>query len=243
MQLPGCPGSPPAIFANPAPARCCAYIVPGKEKGADDGILAPVRAGDREEGDVRMGHVKKARFIGILAGGFLVAGGTGVAMAQGGISANLALSGTVMTLTVDELVGDSSSLFVGAEKVGDGESGVSKLRFGDATGTDVCLSAPLGNVPGVGEATFKLLVPGQNFGAENLLVGAKDIHGALTMYNPQIGIDANQVDERAPGGSWGLAATRMVVQQQVLQVTSVAADSLTIAGAKINVVTGDDGGC
>ncbi|MEJ5919355.1 MULTISPECIES: DUF6230 family protein [unclassified Corynebacterium] len=164
-------------------------------------------------------------------------------MAQGGISANLALSGTVMTLTVDELVGDKSSLFVGAEKAGDGEAGVSKLRFGEAQGTNVCLSAPLGNVPGVGEATFKLEVPGQNFGAENLLVGAKDINGALTMTNPQIGIDANQVDERAPGGSWGLTATQMIVQDQQLKVTSVAADSLTIAGAKINVETGSNGGC
>ncbi|WP_295627572.1 DUF6230 family protein [uncultured Corynebacterium sp.] len=190
-----------------------------------------------------MGHVKKARFVGILAGAFVVAGGTGVAMAQGGISANLSLSGTVMTLTVDELIGDSSSLFVGAEKEGDGETGVSKLRFGDAVGTDVCLSAPLGDLPGIGEATFKLTVPGENFAAENLLVGAKDINGALTLEKPQIGIDASQVDERAPGGSWGLVATRMIVRQQVLEVTSVAADSLTIAGAEIKVATGANGGC
>ncbi len=190
-----------------------------------------------------MGHVKKARFIGILAGGLIVSAGTGVAMAQGGISANLALSGTVMKMTVDDLVGDQSSLFVGPEKVGEGQAGVSKLRFGDASGTNVCMSAPLGEIPGVGNATFKLVVPGKNFAADNLLIGATDINGALTLYKPQIGIDAHQVDGRANPGSWGLAATQMVVQDQKLLATSVAADSLTIAGAKITIETGENGGC
>lgn len=196
-----------------------------------------------QEGGEFMGYVKKARFAGIFSAGLLLAGGTGVAMAQNGLSANLALSGTVMTLTVDELVGDSSSLFVGAEKAGESNQGVSKLRFGKASGTDVCLSAPLKNIPGVGEATFKLLVPGKSLSADNLLVGAKDINGAITMKHPQIGIDANQVDSRAGQGAWGLAATQMIVQKQQLHVTSLAADSLTISGAKITVESGANHGC
>ncbi|KAA9227324.1 DUF6230 family protein [Corynebacterium sp. MSK151] len=190
-----------------------------------------------------MGYVKKARFAGILSVGLFVAGGTGVAMAQNGLSANLALSGTVMTLTVDELVGDSSSLFVGAEKAGESEKGVSKLRFGKASGTDVCLSAPIKNIPGVGEATFKLLVPGKSLSADNLLVGAKDINGAITMSHPQIGIDASQADSRAGRGTWGLVATQMIVRNQRLQVTSLAADSLTISGAKVTVESGEGHGC
>lgn len=190
-----------------------------------------------------MGHLRKLRFASILAGGLVVAGGTGVAMAQGGISANLALSGTVFDMTVTEMTGDSASLFVGTEKVDDGNDGVSKLKFTDAVATDVCMSAPLGNIPGFGPATFKLETPGENFRATNLLLGAKAIEGGLTLNSPQIGIDANQVDSRAPQGDWGIYSDQMIVQNQQIKATSVAADQITIAGAKIGVHRGEDSGC
>ena len=190
-----------------------------------------------------MGHLRKLRFASILAGGLVVAGGTGVAMAQGGISANLALSGTVFDMTVTKLVGDSSSLFVGAEKVGDGNEGVSKIKFSEAVGTDVCMSAPLGSIPGLGPATFKLETPGESFRATNLLIGAKSVDGGLTLNSPQIGVDANQVDSRAAQGSWGLAAAQMIVENQKIEATSVAADQITIAGAKIAIHRGEDSGC
>lgn len=190
-----------------------------------------------------MGHVKKLRFAAIMAGGLIAAGGTGVAMAQGGVSANLALSGTIFDMSVTEMSGDTASLFVGSEKAGDGTAGVSKLKFGDATARDVCMSTYVGDIPGFGPATFLMMVDGENFSAQNLLIGAKTINGAITMERPQIGIDASTVDGRAGGGDWGLAATRMIVSDQRLQATSVAADSLSIAGAKISIVSGADGGC
>lgn len=190
-----------------------------------------------------MAHMRKLRFASILAGGIIVAGGTGVAMAQGGISANLALSGTVMDMTVGSMTGDTTSLFVGAEQANDESTGVSNLKFVGASASDVCLSVPIPNIPGLGDATFKLEVPGQNFSAENLLLGAKSVDGDLTMNSAQIGIDANQVDSRAAQGSWGLFTDQLLVNDAKIEATSLAADQLSVAGAKINVLRGSDSGC
>ena len=67
--------------------------------------------------------------------------------------------------------------------------------------------------------------------------------GDIAMSHPQIGIDANQVDNRAKSGSWGLAASQMVVDKQQILATSVAADQLKVSGSQINVKKGDQGGC
>lgn len=190
-----------------------------------------------------MGHMRKLRFASILAGGIIVAGGTGVAMAQGGISANLALSGTVMDMTVGSMTGDTTSLFVGSEEADGGATGVSNLKFVGATASDVCLSVPIPNIPGLGEAVFKLQVPGQNFSAKNLLLGAKSVDGDLTMNSAQIGVDANQVDSRAAQGSWGLFTNQLLVNDTRIEATSLAADQLSVAGAQINVLRGSDSGC
>ena len=191
-----------------------------------------------------MGHLRKLRFAGILGVSLLVTSGVGVAMAEGGIAANLALSGTVFKMRVGKMVGDEASLFVGGEKVLDNEEGVTKLRFNKARVTDLCMEAPMGNIPGVGDASFVMRVDGENFSADNLLLGAQKLTGDITMHNPQIGIDAHQVDDRAPDNAWGLTATQMVVANQDIFATSVAADQLTIAGSKIDIVRkGKDGGC
>lgn len=190
-----------------------------------------------------MGHIRRGRFAAIIAAGLLVSGGMGVAMAQGGIAANLAMSGTVFDMRVNHMVGDSSSLYVGPEKVNKGDEGVSKLRFGKAKVRDLCLSVPVGNIPGYGKANFVMKVPGDNFSADNLLMGATKLTGDIAMSHPQIGIDPNQVDNRAKSGSWGLAASQMVVDKQQILATSVAADQLKVSGSQINVKKGDQGGC
>ena len=165
-------------------------------------------------------------------------------MAEGGIAANLALSGTVFKMRVGKMVGDEASLFVGGEKVQGNEEGVTKLRFSKAEVTDLCMEAPMGNIPGVGPASFVMRVDGENFSADNLLLGAQKLTGDITMMNPQIGIDAHQADGRAPDNAWGLTATQMVVANQEILATSVAADQLTIAGSNIQIVRkGKDGGC
>ena len=57
-----------------------------------------------------MGHTRKLRFTSILGVGLLATAGMGVAVAQGGVSAHLALSGTIFNMHVAELDGKGLSL-------------------------------------------------------------------------------------------------------------------------------------
>ncbi|MGP9724484.1 DUF6230 family protein [Corynebacterium sp. AOP40-9SA-29] len=189
-----------------------------------------------------MGHIKGKRFAGVMAVGLLATAGVGVAMAQGGISANLALSNTIFNQEVSNLDASGVAIFGGTDSQHDGDTGVARLVFDDATITDMCMTAPL-NLPGLGEKRFQMLVPGENTTAEHLVLGAPGLVGGLTLNNAQIGVDASQLDDEAPAGSWGLAADSLTGWDQVIKATSISADKLTAAGAKVGVVSVDEAEC
>lgn len=81
-----------------------------------------------------MGHIKGKRFAGILAVGLLATGGMGVAVAQGGISANLALSNTIFSQTVAGLDGEGVAIFVGNDKLEGGDVAALELVVTDEDG-------------------------------------------------------------------------------------------------------------
>lgn len=189
-----------------------------------------------------MGHIRRLRFAGIMAVGLLTAGGMGVAMAQGGIAANLALSNTIFTQQVGGLEGKGFTLFVDKESMESGDIAVSRLRISDATVTDMCMSAPI-KVPGVGDKKFQMFVPGAGTTATNLVIGAKDMAGSLTLTKPQIGVDAQQLSDQAQPGSFGLTSQTVEAVNQTIHASSIAADKLTAAGGQISIVDGDGGEC
>ncbi|WP_229718344.1 DUF6230 family protein [Corynebacterium pelargi] len=178
--------------------------------------------------------------------GFVAAGGAGVAMAQGGLSANLALSGTIFKVTIGDADGQDFSLFVDRETLGQegNTEPVSRLRFGTVTASDLCVSAKLPDIPGVGNVSFKLESAGQNsVDGENLVVGARVLQGDLTLSNPQLGVDTSQRNPDAPPNSWGLVSDDIDVQARNIDATSVAANTLTVRNATVTVERGSDNVC
>lgn len=193
-----------------------------------------------------MGRVNTWKAATAMAVGCLMAAGTGTAMAQGGLSANLALSGTIFKVTIGDVVGQGFSLFVDSENMGEEAPAepVSRLKFDAATASNLCVSANLAEVPGVGPVSFKLLSEGENsVDADGLLVGAKVLQGDLTLANPQLGVDASQANPDAPAGSWGLVSDGINVQARNIEATSVAANTLTVRNVTVTVERGHENAC
>lgn len=189
-----------------------------------------------------MGHIRKVRFTAIMAGGVLAAAGMGVAMAQGGISANLALSNTIFSMSVSNLDAKGMNLFVDNEEIRDGKTGVTRLRLEEATISDLCMSMSV-KVPGLGDRKFQMITEGPSTTASNLVIGAKNLDGSLTMIKPQIGVDAKQLSDKAEPGASAIVSEGLLAQGQKIKATSVAADRLTAAGAKITIEEVDKGAC
>ena len=189
-----------------------------------------------------MGHIKGKRFAAVMGVGLLATAGVGVAMAQGGLTANLALSNVIFNQKVAGLDGSGVSIFGGVDNLEGDDTAVAKLKFEDATVTDLCMAAPL-SLPGLGDKKFQMLVPGNNFTADNLVIGAPGLNGGMTLTNPQIGVDASQLDDSAEPGSWGISADAIHAFDQEIKATSIAADSLTAAGSKVSVVNADESEC
>lgn len=189
-----------------------------------------------------MGHTRKLRFAGILGVGLLASGGMGVAMAEGGISANLALSNTIFNMDVGGLDADGFSLFVDSDDLANGTETISRIKMTKARVSDVCMTAPV-KLPGIGDKKFQMLVPGQNMEADNMVIGATDLGGGMTLVKPQIGIDASQVNDKAASGAWGIGAEGLQSDGQVMRATSLSADRLSAAGSKITLENPDDAQC
>ncbi|KQB86687.1 DUF6230 family protein [Corynebacterium lowii] len=189
-----------------------------------------------------MGHIRKIRFTAIMAGSALVTAGVGVAMAQGGISANLALSNTIFSMQVSDMEAQGMSLFVDNEEIRDGQTGVTRLKLEQAAISDLCMSMPI-KVPGLGERKFQMIAGGPSTTASNLVIGAKELDGALTMVNPQIGVDAKQLSDKAEPGASAIVAQGLMAQGQKIRATSVSADKLTASGSKITIEEADKGVC
>lgn len=191
-----------------------------------------------------MGRINRTK-AGIAAVVSLIAvGGTGVAMAQGGISANLAVSGTIFKISMDNLNGNDFNLFVDGDEVGDEQIPVSRLTFGQAEVSGLCLSANLPDIPGIGSATFAMKASGDGaVDADNLVVGATSILGDLSLSDPQIGADVNQVNPEAPPSTWGIAAPDVTVSAQDIQASSVGASTLNARGVSVDVAKGDEDVC
>ena len=144
--------------------------------------------------------------MGLIAG-FAAFGVTGFAVAQGGLTANLALSGTFFNVNMRHLEGEAFSLFVDSDKKGEEDVPTARLKMEHAVASDLCLYVTT-DLPAVGEATLALKAKGDNsVEATDLLVGASDIEGSLVMEDANVGIDARQLSTTADPGTWGLYGT------------------------------------
>lgn len=192
-----------------------------------------------------MGHTRARRLAAALAVGLIGAGGAGVAMAQGGLNAGLALSGTLFKVTMGNANGTNFSLFVDSDALGDqGDIPVSRLHFGEVTASNLCLSAKLGDIPGVGDVSFKLTADGEDtVHGNNLVVGAKVLQGDLTLQRPTLGADVSQRNPAAPPGSWGLVTDHINVQARNIDATSLASDDLTVQNVSVTIERGDNNVC
>lgn len=189
-----------------------------------------------------MGHTRKLRFAAIAGAGLVVLAGEGVAMAQNGVSAGIALSNVIFTQRVGGIEADNFDLFVDREEMQNGDLAVSRLKLKEATITDLCMSAPI-KLPGLGDRRFQMTVEGPNTTATNLLIGAKELTGTMTMTNPQIGVDARQLSNKAEPGAFGITMTQLEATDQLIYATSISADKLSAAGGKIAVVKEGESAC
>ena len=127
-----------------------------------------------------MGRISIPKFATALAAGLAAFGVTGFAVAQGGLTANIALSGTFFKVNMSHLEGEGLSIFVDRDKMGEETIPAARLKFEHAVASNLCLSANLPDVPGIGETTFALRANGDDsVEVENLLVGATDIKLSL----------------------------------------------------------------
>lgn len=189
-----------------------------------------------------MGHTRKLRFGAIFGAGLLAVAAEGVAMAQNGVTAGLALSNVIFTQQVGSIQAENFDLFVDREAMENGDVAVSRLKLEHATITDLCMSAPI-KLPGLGDRRFQMTVDGPNTTAENLLIGAKEMNGTMTMTHPQIGVDAQTLSDKAEPGSFGITMTELEAKDQLIYATSISADKLTAAGGQIAVVKEGESAC
>ena len=103
-----------------------------------------------------MGRINKTKAGVALLAGLVGFGATGVAVAQGGLTANLALSGTFFKISMTHLEGEGLSIFTDGEQMAEEAVPVARVKFEHAYASNLCLSAALPDVPLVGESTFTL---------------------------------------------------------------------------------------
>lgn len=193
-----------------------------------------------------MGRINPWKTSIALAVGLVASAGAGVALAQGGISANLALSGTLFDIAIGDVQGKDFNLFVDKENMGEGkkEEAVARLTFDTAKASDLCISAKVGNVPTIGPITFTLKSPGQNtVDAKNLVVGAKDLDADLAMDDVVLGADINKANPAAPSGAWGLVTKSTSIQAEHITATSVSASKLSVKNLQAGVKEGEHNDC
>ena len=90
-----------------------------------------------------MGRINGKKAAAALTVSMLAFGVTGVAVAQGGLTANLALSGTFFKVSMTHLEGEDFSLFMDSEDMSGDNIPVARLKFGHAVASNLCLSATL----------------------------------------------------------------------------------------------------
>ncbi|OFT85511.1 DUF6230 family protein [Corynebacterium sp. HMSC29G08] len=191
-----------------------------------------------------MGRINGVKLAAALGTSLLAFGATGVAVAQGGLTANLALSGTFFTVSMTHLTGEDFALFMDSEDMAGDNIPVARLRFGHALASNLCLSATLPSIPGVGEGTLQLIAAGDgSVEVTDLLVGASDIEGSLNLTDAAVGIDASQVIPSANVGAWGLHSNGVTLSAEKIRATAVGAKKLSAKGVTVSVKKGRENAC
>ena len=197
-----------------------------------------------QKGQTVMGKTNITKAAVALTAGLAAFGVTGFAVAQGGLTANLALSGSFFKITMGHLDGEGFSLFVDDDQKGEEHLPVARIKLDHATVSDLCLSVTVPTVPGVGEATLALKAEGEgSTESDSLLVGATDVDGSLVMQDVNVGIDANQLSDTADPGAWGLYSKQVSLKADDVKATSVGAQRLSAKNVGVTVRRGSDNGC
>ena len=197
-----------------------------------------------QKGQTTMGKTNITKAAVALTAGLAAFGVTGFAVAQGGLTANLALSGSFFKITMGHLDGEGFSLFVDDDQKGEEHLPVARIKLDHAKVSDLCLSVTDPKVPGVGEATLALKAEGEgSTESDSLLVGATDVDGSLVMQDVNVGIDANQLSDTADPGAWGLYSKQVSLKADDVKATSVGAQRLSAKNVGVTVRRGSDNGC
>lgn len=190
-----------------------------------------------------MGRISVPKAAAGLVAGFAAFGVAGFAVAQGGLTANLALSGTFFNVNMRHLEGEGFSLFIDSDKKGEEEVPTARLKLEHAVASDLCLYVTT-DLPAVGESTLALKAKGDNsVEATDLLVGASDIEGSLVMQDANVGIDARQLSDAADPGTWGLYSKQVSLTADDVRATSIGAKTLSAQNVGVSVERGRDNAC
>lgn len=188
-----------------------------------------------------MGRISVPKAAAGRIAGFTACGVTGFAVAQGGLTANLALSGTFFNVNMRHLEGEGFSLFVDSDKKGEEDVPTARLKMEHAVASDLCLYV---TTDLLGETTLALKAKGDNsVEATDLLVGASDIEGSLVMQDANVGIDAHQLSETADPGTWGLYSKQVSLTADDVRATSLGAKTLSAKNVGVSVRRGHDNVC
>lgn len=184
-----------------------------------------------------MGYTRRGRFVALSAVGLLISGAVGVATAQNGI--NISTGSALATAKLEGLRANSAEIIPAHGPFGDNQSPSAMVRLGDATIANACVLLSTIDVPIIGEVTLVGHLAGEGgLKAQNLVIDATDISGALTLEGAQIGTGLTSPDERTNSG--GIAVVGNVLDSPTLEVNvlGLTADKLTTGGIRLEAQRG-----
>lgn len=179
-----------------------------------------------------MGYTRRGRFVVLSLAGLLLSGAAGVATAQNGI--NISTGSALATAQLEGLRANSAEIVPAHGPFGDDQTPSVMVRLGDATIANACVLLSTIDVPIIGEVTMVGHLAGEGgMKAQNLVIDAKDISGALTLDGAKIGAGISQPSDRTSTG--GLAVVGNVLDSPDLEVSvlGLTADKLTTGGIRL----------
>lgn len=184
-----------------------------------------------------MGYMRRGRFIALSVAGLFVAGVAGVATAQNGI--NISTGSALARANLEGFRANSAEIVPAHGPFGDDRSPSAMVRLGDASIAKACVLLSTTDVPVIGEVTLVGHLAGDGgLEAQNLVIDASDISGALTLDGAQIGRGLGTPSERA--NSDGVAVVGNVLDSPTLEVDvlGLTADKLTTGGIRLEAQRG-----
>jgi hypothetical protein len=167
-------------------------------------------------------------------------------LSRGALAASFTVSGNNFKVSADQLNGSGFAQFGGVDQGSNQAHPVAVNAFRTATMNNFCQSVVVPGMSNIGELSIKITAKGNEaMQAENLVVNLERLDSDLTLGNPQIGVDAGQIDKgprgaTGPAGGFGLQSDTARLDKLRQTAWSTSASTLRFNGMNLSVSPGRD---